>query len=165
MRGLKVRRSISASQARTLLTMIPLHGQLMLPFRAVLYTLAMDTLALGRHWNCLRAVNVFVTPPTSHALAHGAFDTLESLSIPWLYPLCCQDYSVSMIVSRSTSFTENFVICCYQITKISRSGHDCTSAPSARSPRNFVSQADTISVLPEVSKDTMLSRYHFCSRL
>ena len=48
------------------------------------------------------------------------------------------------------------MICCYQITKIFRSWHDCTSA----------FEADVaISVLREVSKDTMLSRYHCCSWL
>ena len=59
-----------------------------------------------------------------------------------------------MIVTRFTFFTENFVICCYQVTKVFRSRHDCTSAFSARSPCNLVSQADiAISVLREVSKN------------
>ena len=67
-------------------------------------------------------------------------------------------YRVSMIVARFTSFTENFVIRCYSITKVFRCGHDCTSAPSARRPRNLASQADiAISVLREVSEDTMLT--------
>ena len=34
-------------------------------------------------------------------------------------------------------FHENFVICSNQVTKIFRSGHDCTSTSSARSPRYF----------------------------
>ena len=87
----------------------------------------------------------------------------------WLYPLCCQvlyHYSVSMIVSRFTSFTENIVIRSCQITKNFRSRHDCTSAVSARSPCNLGSQADiAISVLREVSKNVVLTQYHFCSRL
>ena len=63
-----------------------------------------------------------------------------------------------MIVSRFTSFTENFVICCYQVTNMSRSGHDCTSTPSARSPRYFRLQADiAIWVLREVTVDTVLT--------
>ena len=44
------------------------------------------------------------------------------------------------------------------------SWHYCTDAFSARSPCNLGSQAVVaISVLREVSKDTMLARYHFCS--
>ena len=73
----------------------------------------------------------------------------------WLYPLSCQvlyHYSVSMLVSRFTHFIKNFVICCYQITKIPRSWHDCTSSFSARSSCNFGFQADVaISVLREVT--------------
>ena len=43
--------------------------------------MAMDTLALGHHWNSLAATDVFITPPASRALAHGAFGTLESLPV------------------------------------------------------------------------------------
>ena len=39
-----------------------------------------------------------------------------------------------MIVSRFTSFAKNFVIHSDEVTKMSRSGHDCTSTSSARSP-------------------------------
>ena len=47
-----------------------------------------------------------------------------------------------------------------------RSGHDCASAFSGRSPRNLGSQADIAnSVIREVNEDTLLARYHFCSRL
>ena len=46
------------------------------------------------------------------------------------------------------------MIRCFLIIKIYRSGDDCTSASSARSPRNIVSQADVaISVLREVSEE------------
>ena len=38
LRGLKVRRKIWDTHARTLLIMAPLHGQLILPFSTVLYT-------------------------------------------------------------------------------------------------------------------------------
>ena len=41
----------------------------------------MNTLALGHHRNCLRAVDVLITPLASHAHAHGAFGTLEPLPI------------------------------------------------------------------------------------
>ena len=45
--------------------------------------------------------------------------------------------SVSVIVSRFTSCTENFVICFYQVTKIFCSKYGCASAFSARGPRNL----------------------------
>ena len=58
-----------------------------------------------------------------------------------------------MIFSWVTSFTKNFVISGLKITQIFRSGCDCTSTSSARSP-----QADvTISVYGEVSIDTVLT--------
>ena len=69
---------------------------------------------------------------------------------------------------RDSSFTEKFVICSYQVTKTFRSGHECTSTSSARSPRYFCVQADiAIRVLRQVLVDTMLTRtrFHFCSRL
>ena len=47
--------------------------------------------------------------------------------------------SISMIVSRFTTFTENFVFCCNQVTTMFRSAHDCTSTSSARSPPYFSS--------------------------
>ena len=61
-----------------------------------------------------------------------------------------------------TSFTKNFVICGYQITKIFRFGHDCTSTSSARSPCHFGSQADfAISVFGKVGFNNVLPRYQF----
>ena len=39
---------------------------------------------------------------------------------------------ISMIVSRFTAFTENFVICCYQVTKIFCSKYGSTIESSAR---------------------------------
>ena len=44
--------------------------------------MTMDLLALGDHWDCLCTVDVFVTPPASQALAHGAFGALEFLPVP-----------------------------------------------------------------------------------
>ena len=44
---------------------------------------------------------------------------------------------ISMIVSRFTTFTENFVICCYQVTKFFCTRYGSTNASSARSPCNF----------------------------
>ena len=44
---------------------------------------------------------------------------------------------ISMIVSRFTTFTENFVICCNQITKIFCTKYGSANASSARNPCNF----------------------------
>ena len=81
-----------------------------------------------------------------------------------LGPLSCQilyDDSVSMTVSRFTSFTKNFVICCYQVTKIFCSRHGCASVLS---PCYLGSHADVaVSVLRSVN--TVFARYHFSSRL
>ena len=65
----------------------------------------------------------------------------------WLYPLCCQvlyQHGMSMTVPRLNFFTKNFVICSNQVIKMFRSGHDCTSTSSARSPCYFCLQADII---------------------
>ena len=67
------------------------------------------------------------------------------------------------------AITENFVICCNQVTEMFRSRHDCTGVSSARSPRYFRLQADiTIWVLRESAyTHVVLTRtwFHFCSRL
>ena len=44
---------------------------------------------------------------------------------------------ISMIVSRFTTFTENFVICCNQITKIFCTRYGSANASSARGSYNF----------------------------
>ena len=54
-----------------------------------------------------------------------------------LHPDC-----TSIIVSRVTSFTENFVICCNQITKIFCTRYGSATASSARGPCNFGRLAD-----------------------
>ena len=64
-------RRIFASQALTLLIMAPLQGQFMLPFRAALYT-----------WLWTRLHLTVIGPPASHALANGAFGTLEPRPVP-----------------------------------------------------------------------------------
>ena len=71
-----------------------------------------------------------------------------------LNPLSSQilyHYSVSMIVSRFTAFTENF-------TEHFRSGHDSTSASSARSPRNIRSFWKWVSILCLPEPDTTFTR-------
>ena len=60
---------------------------------------------------------------------------------------------ISMIVSRFTSFTENFVICCYQVTEIFCTRYGSASASSARGPCDFGPLTDlAISVCREMSK-------------
>ena len=65
--------------------------------------------------------------------------------------------SIPMIVSRLTAFTENFVICCYQVTIFFCSEYGCANAFSAKSPCNVGSLANlAISVVREVSVNTVL---------
>ena len=65
-----------------------------------------------------------------------------------------------MIVSRFTTFTENFVICCYQVTKIYARG----TAPPLRllhgaGPCNFSPLADlAISVFRELIVNTVITQ-------
>ena len=64
-----------------------------------------------------------------------------------------------MIVSRFTSFTENFVICCYQVTKIFCTMYGSANASFARSPCNFGPLTSlTISVFREVSMNTVFTQ-------
>ena len=59
---------------------------------------------------------------------------------------------ISMIVSRFTIFTENFVICCYQVTKFFCTRYGSAIASSALGPCNFGPVADLeISVFKEMS--------------
>ena len=65
----------------------------------------------------------------------------------------------SMIVSRITTFTENFVICCNQITKIFCTRYGSAIASSARGPCYFGRFADlAISVFREMSINTVLTQ-------
>ena len=66
---------------------------------------------------------------------------------------------ISMIVSRFTIFTENFVIFCYQVTKSFCTRYGFAFASSARSPCNFGPLADlAISFFGEMSINTVLTR-------
>ena len=72
---------------------------------------------------------------------------------------------ILMIVSIFTTFTENFVICCNQITKIFRTRYGSANTSSARSPCDFGPLADlAISVFREVSKNTVLTQIHTSMR-
>ena len=66
---------------------------------------------------------------------------------------------ISMIVSRFTTFTENFVICCNHITKIFCTKYGSANASSARGPCDFCPLADlVISVFREVSINTVFTQ-------
>ena len=67
--------------------------------------------------------------------------------------------SISVIVSRFTTFTENFVICCYQVTKIFCTRYDSANASSTRGLCDFGPLADlAISVFREVSINTAFTQ-------
>ena len=71
----------------------------------------------------------------------------------------------SMIVSRFTTFTENFAIYCNQVTKIICTKYDSANTFSARGPCDFGPLADlSISVFREMSLNSVLTRYHFFLR-
>ena len=73
---------------------------------------------------------------------------------------------ISMIVSRFTSFTKNFVICFNQITKIFRTRYGSANASSARCPCDFRPLTDlAISVFGEVSINTVFSQIHTSRKL
>ena len=83
-------------------------------------------------------------------------DTTGPLGSQFLHHDC-----ISMIVSRFTSFTENFVIGCNQITKIFCTKYDFANTSSAWSPCDFGPLADlAISVFREVRKITVLAQIH-----
>ena len=111
--------------------------------------------------------------PRLQELHLALLDLLGSFCFAWvgLQPPRCQilyHHGISVIVTRFTSFTESFVIRSDQVSNMFRSGHDCTSTSSARSPCYFRLQADfTIWVLRNVRIHTVLTRtrFHFCSRL
>ena len=68
---------------------------------------------------------------------------------------------ISMIVSRITTFTENFVICCYHVTKIFCTRCGSANASCARGPCNFGPLTDlAISVFGEVSINTVFTQIH-----
>ena len=72
---------------------------------------------------------------------------------------------ISMIVSRFTMFTENFVICCNQITKIFCTKYGSANASSARGHCNFGPLTDVaISVFRELSCNTVLTQIHTSRR-
>ena len=66
---------------------------------------------------------------------------------------------MSVIVSRFTIFTENLVICCFQVTKIFCTRYGSAIGSSARGPCNFGPLTDlAISVFGEMSINTVLTQ-------
>ena len=72
---------------------------------------------------------------------------------------------VSMIVPRFTSFVEDLVICCHQVTELFWSTYCITSAFPARSPSDLGPVAYFgISIFCDVSKHTVFPGCHFVGR-
>ena len=103
--------------------------------------------------------------------ARETFVNLRSFSFTriWWYPLrgyILYHDSVSVIVPRFTSFVEDFVLCCCQVTTIFCSWNRSLIASSARNPRNLGFQGYVaISDFGEVSINTVLPFlcHHFWS--
>ena len=75
----------------------------------------------------------------------------------WLYGKILYHESVSVIVQGFTSFVEDFVLRCHQVTKLFCSWNGSLTVSSARNPRNFGCQAYVaISVFGEVRIDIVL---------
>ena len=119
------------------------------------------------------SVNDFWFPGRLQELLQALLCFLRSFCFTWvwLYPLCCPvlcHYSVSKIVSRFTSFIKNFVsdplLLNHQNVPLWARLYQHVFC---KKPFTFFgSQAYVaISVLRDVSEDTMLARYHLCSPL
>ena len=73
---------------------------------------------------------------------------------------------ISMVVSRFTTFTENFLICCYQITKIFSTKYGSANAASAQSSCNFGPLTDlAISVFRDMSRNTVFTQIYTSHKL
>ena len=80
---------------------------------------------------------------------------LESIELPSPAPRL----HIGDIVSRFAIVTENFVICCYQVTIIFCTKYGSANASSARGPCNFGPLADLAnSVFREMSFNTVLTK-------
>ena len=67
-----------------------------------------------------------------------------------------------MIVSKFTTFNENFVICCNQITQFFCTKYGSANETSARGPCNFRPLADlAISVFRELTINSVYPNPHF----
>ena len=118
----------------------------------------------------LVSVNDFRLPIWLQELLQAPFGFLRSFCFARirLDPLGSQVLHhdcISMIVSRFTTITENFVIGCKQITNILCTRFDSANTFSARGPCDFGPLADlAISVFREVSINTVLTQIHTSHR-
>ena len=71
-----------------------------------------------------------------------ALSAIQFVSERWSVDVQWFQERSSQTLSKFTAFTENFVICCYQVTKIFCSKYGCASAFSARNPCNLGSLAN-----------------------
>ena len=79
--------------------------------------------------------------------------------IHWVASQVLHHDCISMIVSRFATFTENLVICFYQVAKIFSTRYGSTIASSAWGPCNFGPFTDlAISVFRDVSINTVLTQ-------
>ena len=112
------------------------------------------------------SVNDFTLPIRLQELLQAPFGFLRSFCFARirLDPLSGQVVHhdcISMIVSRFTTCTENFVFGCYQVTKIFCTKYDSANTSSARSPCDFGPLADlAISVFREVDMKTVFTQIH-----
>ena len=118
----------------------------------------------------IASVNDFGLPVWLQELLQAPLCFLRSFCFGWirLDPLGDQVLHhdcISMIVSRFTTFSENFVIFCYQVTKIFCTRYGSANASSARRPCDFGPLTDlAISVFTEVSINTVLTQIHTSRR-
>ena len=117
------------------------------------------------------SVNDFTFPIRLQELLQAPFGLLRSFSCarirldPFGGQVLHHDCT-SMIVSRFTTFTENFVVGCNQITKIFCTRYDSADTSSALGPCNFGPLADlAISVFREVSINTVCTQIRTSHRL
>ena len=116
------------------------------------------------------SVNDFRLPIRLQELLQAPFGFLKSFCFarirldPWSSQVLHLDCK-SMIVSRFTPFTNNFVIGCNQITKNFCMRYHSANTSSARGPCDFGVLADlAISVFREMSINTVLAQVHTSHR-
>ena len=109
-------------------------------------TLTCNDATIGLHQLCqiprIVSVNEFWFPDQLQELLQAPFGFLWSFRFARikLHPLNRQvlyHNCILVIVSRFTSFTENVVLCCYQVTKFFCAKDDSTNTSFSKSPYNF----------------------------
>ena len=121
-------------------------------------------LAILAKFQGIVSVNDFRLPVRLQELLQAPFGFLRSfclarIRLDRLSGQVLHDDCISMTVSRFTTFTENLVICCYQVTKIFCARYGFAITSSARGPCNFGPLTDlAISVFREVSINTVFTQ-------